>query len=70
MSGESNFLTEELNVPRKRNNGLVVPCVYRATITHSGIAETLHMELVKASESCGHMDINENDSQLKKKVCF
>ena len=44
--------------------------VSRATTTHLEFAETLHVQLGKAKETHGHMDINVNNCQLIKKVCF
>ena len=69
-SRDNNSLTAEVTGGRKRENGLVVPCAYRARTEHLRIAEKLHVELVKAKETYRHMDINVNDFQLKKKVCF
>ena len=41
-----------------------------AKTTHLGIAETLHVELVKAKETYWHMGINVSDLQLKNESLF
>ena len=40
--------------------------MFRATTTHSEFAEVLHVELVKAKETHGNMDINANNFQFIK----
>ena len=51
-SRDNNSLTAEVTGARKRENGLVLPCAYRARTEHLRIAENLHVELVKAKETC------------------
>ena len=60
----------EVTGQRMRENGLVVPCCYRARSRNLKIAETLFQELKNASSLYTHMNINLFDFKAENNVCF
>ena len=67
---KTNNITASIIGSRKRENGLVVPCLYRATTQKLKFAMALHKELMSTKEMCQHMDIIVKDFENKEKVCF
>ena len=60
----------EVTGHRIRENGLVVPCRYRARSRNLKISEILHKEIKKVAGIYIHMTINLFDFKAEKKVCF
>ena len=56
-SRDGNILIAEVIGPRKRENGLVVPCVYHGRSTSFQVAKILKKQLIKASALYKHMKI-------------
>ena len=69
-SDKENGMIAEVTGHRMRENGLVVPCCYRARSRNLKIAETVFQELKNASSLYTHMNINVFDFKAEKKVCF
>ena len=67
---KTNKITASVIGSRKRENGLVVPCLYRATTQKLNVAMVLHKELMSTKEMCQHMDIIVKEFENKKEVCF
>ena len=56
-SREENTLIAEVTGSRKRENGLVVPCIYHGHSPSHQVAKILKNELCKASKLYAHMQI-------------
>ena len=69
-SDEENGMLAEVTGHRMRENGLVVPCRYRARLRSLKISEIFHKEIKKAGGLYTHMTINLFDFKAEKKVCF
>ena len=69
-SDEENGMLVEVTGHRMRENRLVGPCRYRASIRNLKISEILHKEIKKAAGLYTHMPINLFDFKAEKKVCF
>ena len=61
-SREENTLIAEVTRSRKRENGLVVPCIYHGRSPSHQVTKTLKNELCKASKLYAHMQIEIPDS--------
>ena len=59
-------ITASIIGPRKRENGLVVPCVYRATTQKLKVTMVLHKEPTSTKEMCQHMDTIVKEFESKK----
>ena len=66
---KTNKITASVIGSRKRENGLVVPCLYRATTQKMKVVMVLYKELMSTIEMCQHMDIIVKEFE-NKKVCF
>ena len=60
----------EVTGHRMRENGLVVPCPYRAGPRNLKSSEILHKEIKKAAGLYTNMTINLFEFKAEKKVCF
>ena len=69
-SDKENGIIAEVTGHRVRENGLVVPCRYKARSKKLKIADTLIKELKLASGLYTHMSINVLDFKAEKKVCY
>ena len=67
---KTNKITASVIGSRKRENGLVVPCLYRATTQKLKVAMVLHKELMSAKEMCQHMDIIVKEFENNKKFAL
>ena len=67
---KTNKITASVIGPRKRENGLVVPSLYRATMQKLKVAVVLHKELMSTKEMCQHVDIIVKELENKREVCF
>ena len=65
-ANKDNGIIAEVIGGRKRENGLVVPCLYKCRSKNKIIAEIL----INSSEKYQHMDIILKKNILEKKVCF
>ena len=52
---KTNKITASVIGSRKRENGLVVPCLYRATAQKLKVAMVLRIELMNTKEMCQHV---------------
>ena len=68
-SRDDNILIAEVIGTRKRENGLVVPCVYHGRSTIQ-VAKILKKQLIKASALYKHMKIEVSGTAIIKKACF
>ena len=66
---KTNKTTASVIGSRKRENGLVVPCLCRATTQKLKVAMVLHKELTSTKEMCQHMDISVKELDSKT-VCL
>ena len=66
---KTNKITASVIGSRKRENGLVVPCLYRGTTQKLKVAVISHKELMGTKEMCQHMDTSVKEFE-NKKVCF
>ena len=66
-SREENTLIAEVTGSRKRENGLVVPCIYHGRSPSHLVAKTLKNEPCKASKL---YEVKVPDTPVTKKVCF
>ena len=57
-SDKGNGIIAEVTGHRMRENGLVVPCCYRARSRNLKISDTLFQDLKNASSLCTHININ------------
>ena len=69
-SRDDNILIAEIIGARKRENGLVVPCVYHGRSTSFQVAKILKKQLTKASALYKHMKIEVSGTAIIKKACF
>ena len=69
-SREQNTLIAEVTGSRKRENGLVVPCIYHGRLPSHQVAKTLKNEPCKASKLCAHMQTEVPDTPVTKKGLF
>ena len=69
-SRDDKILIVEVIGARKRENGLVVPCVYHGCSTSFQVAENTQKQLIKASALCKHMKIEVSGTAIIKKVGF
>ena len=67
-SRDNNILIAELTGARKRENGLVVPCVYHGRSTSFQVAKILKKQLIKASALYKHMKIEVSGTAIIKKL--
>ena len=65
---KTNKITASVIGSRKTENGLVVPCLYRATTQKLKVAMVLHKELMNTKEMCQHMDIIVKEFDNKKSL--
>ena len=65
-----NILIAEVVGTRKRENGLVVPCVYHGRSTSFQVAKMLQKQLIKTSALCKHMKIEVSGTAIIRKACF
>ena len=65
-ANKDNGIIAEVIGGRKRENGLVVPCLYKCRSKNKIIAEIL----INSSEKYQHMDIILKKNILEKKVCL
>ena len=69
-ANKDNGIIAEVNGGRKRENGFVVPCLYKCRSKNKKIAEILIKEVSNSSEKYQHMDIILKKNILEEKVCF
>ena len=69
-SRDDNILIAEVTGARKRENGLVVPCVYHGRSTSFQVAKILKKQLIKASALFIHMKIEVSGTAIIKKSLF
>ena len=69
-SRDDNRLIAEVIGARKRENGLVVPCVYHGRSASFQVAKILKKQLIKASALYKHMKIEVSGTAIIKKACF
>ena len=69
-ANKDNSIIAEVIGERKRENGLVVPCLYKRRSKNKKVAEILIKEVSNSSEKYQHMDIILKKNILEKKVCF
>ena len=69
-SRDDNILIAEVIRARKRENGLVVPCVYHGRSTSFQVAKILKKQPIKASALYKHMKIEVSGTAITKKACF
>ena len=67
-ANKDNGIIEEVIGGRKRENGLVVPCLYKCRFKNKKIAEILIKEVSNSSDKYQHMDIILKKNILEKKV--
>ena len=67
---DDKILIAEVIGARKRENGLVVPCVYHGFSTSFQVAKILKKQLTKASALYKHMKIEVSGTAIIKKACF
>ena len=65
-SRDDNILITEVIGARKRENGLVVPCVYHERSTYFQVAKILKKQLIKAMYK--HMTIEVSGTAIIKKL--
>ena len=63
---KTNKITASVIGSRKRENGLVVPCLYRATTQKLKVTIVLHKDPTSTKEMCQHMDIIVKEFDNKK----
>ena len=66
---DNTLIPEEIRA-RKRENGLVVPCVYHGRSSSFHVAKVLKNELHKDSVLYGHLKIEVSGIAVIKKACF
>ena len=69
-SRDDNILIAEVTGARKRENGLVVPCVYHGCSTSFQVAIILKRQLIMVSALYKHMKIEVSGTAIIKKACF
>ena len=67
-SRDDNILIAEVIGARKRENGLVVPCVYHGRSTSFQVAKILKKQLIKAGALYKHMKIEVSGTAIIKKL--
>ena len=69
-SRKDTTLIAEVIGATKRENGLVVPCIYHGRSSSFHVAKLLKNELHKANVSYGHMKFEASGAALIKKLVF
>ena len=69
-SSEENTLIAKVTGSRKRENGLVAPCIYHGRSPSHQVAKTLKNEPCKASKLYAHMQIKVPNTLVTEKSLF